>query len=292
MTLKELELFYLLCENPHVSQLSRKLELSQSAISLAIKSLEKKLEEPLFDRLGKKLVLNERGRIFKEKTYESFLSLRDAENFFKEAKISGILNIASSKTIGNFILPKIIFDYLSMYKNIGINKEIINSARIMQMVKDGQLDMGFIEIICKDEDIIKEILCEDDLIVVSCDESLANELYLDELFSKKWILREKGSGTRDVFLREIADVTTNLDVFMEYSDFEEIKMFLDGNPEIITCISKVAVLKELKAKQLKEIKLKNITIKRNFYCIYHRQKYQSKLFDSFKTFVTNRFKSL
>ena len=158
MTLKELELFYLLCENPHVSQLSRKLELSQSAISLAIKSLEKKLEEPLFDRLGKKLVLNERGRIFKEKTYESFLSLRDAENFFKEAKISGILNIASSKTIGNFILPKIIFDYLSMYKNIGINKEIINSARIMQMVKDGQLDMGFIEIICKDEDIIKEIL--------------------------------------------------------------------------------------------------------------------------------------
>ncbi|PHR74424.1 MAG: LysR family transcriptional regulator [Arcobacter sp.] len=292
MTLKELELFYLLCENPHVSQLSRKLELSQSAISLAIKSLEKKLEEPLFDRLGKKLVLNERGRIFKEKTYESFLSLRDAENFFKEAKISGILNIASSKTIGNFILPQIIFDYLSMYKNIGINKEIINSARIMQMVKDGQLDMGFIEIICKDEDIIKEILCEDDLIVVSCDESLSNELYLDELFSKKWILREKGSGTRDVFLREIADVTRDLDVFMEYSDFEEIKMLLESNPEIITCISKVAVLKELKAKQLKEIKLKNITIKRNFYCIYHRQKYQSKLFDSFKIFVANRFKSL
>ncbi len=292
MTLKELELFYLLCENPHVSQLSRKLELSQSAISLAIKSLEKKLEEPLFDRLGKKLVLNERGRIFKEKTYEHFLSLIDAENFFKEAKISGILNIASSKTIGNFILPQIIFDYLSMYKNISINKEITNSARIMQMVKDGKLDMGFIEIICKDEDVIKEVLCEDDLIVVSCDESLANELYLDELFSKKWILREKGSGTRDVFLRDIADVTTNLDVFMEYSDFEEIKMLLEKNPEIITCISKVAVLKELKAKQLKEIKLKNITIKRNFYCIYHKQKYQSKLFDSFKTFVANRFKNL
>jgi len=292
MTLKELELFYLLCENPHVSKLSRKLELSQSAISLAIKSLEKKLEEPLFDRLGKKLVLNERGRIFKEKTYEHFLSLIDAENFFKEAKISGILNIASSKTIGNFILPQIIFDYLSMYKNISINKEITNSARIMQMVKDGKLDMGFIEIICKDEDVIKEVLCEDDLIVVSCDESLANELYLDELFSKKWILREKGSGTRDVFLRDIADVTTNLDVFMEYSDFEEIKMLLEKNPEIITCISKVAVLKELKAKQLKEIKLKNITIKRNFYCIYHKQKYQSKLFDSFKTFVANRFKNL
>jgi len=289
MTLKELELFYLLCENPHVSQLSRKLELSQSAISLAIKSLEKKLEEPLFDRLGKKLVLNERGRIFKEKTYKNFLSLRDAENFFKESKISGILNIASSKTIGNFILPQIIFDYLSMYKNISINKQITNSASIIQMVKDGKLDMGFIEIKCDDSLLIKEVMGEDDLIIVSSDNSLEDELYLDELFLKKWILREKGSGTRDVFLREIADVTARLDVFMEYSDFQEIKTLMEKNPEIITCISKVAVIKELKAKQLKEIKLKNIIIKRNFYCIYHKQKYQSKLFDSFKTYVSKNF---
>jgi len=49
------------------------------------------------------------------------------------------------------------------------------------------------------------------------------------------------------------------------------------------------VLKELQSKQLKEIKLKNITIKRNFYCIYHKQKYQSKLFDSFKTYVEKNF---
>jgi len=289
MTLKELELFYALCEDSHVSRLSRKLELSQSAISLALKSLEKKLEEPLFDRFGKKLVLNERGRIFKEKTYENYLSLRDAENFFKKDKISGVLNIASSKTIGNFILPKIVYDYLLMYENTTIKKKITNSASIIQMVKDGKLDMGFIEIQCKDAELIKEVLGEDELIVVSCDEELNNEVYLDELYSKKWILREKGSGTRDVFIKEISDVTTSLDVFMEYTDFEEIKMLLEKNPEIITCISKVAVLKELKTKQLKEIKLKNINIKRNFYCIYHKQKYKSKLFNSFKTFVKKSF---
>jgi len=289
VTLKELELFYALCEDSHVSRLSRKLELSQSAISLALKSLEKKLEEPLFDRLGKKLVLNERGRIFKEKTYENYLSLRDAENFFKKDKISGVLNIASSKTIGNFILPKIVYDYLLMYENTTINKKITNSASIIQMVKDGKLDMGFIEIKCKDAELIKEVLGEDELIVVSCDEELNNEVYLDELYYKKWILREKGSGTRDVFIKEISDVTPSLDVFMEYTDFEEIKMLLEKNPEIITCISKVAVLKELKSKQLKEIKLKNINIKRNFYCIYHKQKYKSKLFNSFKIFVKKSF---
>ena len=52
---------------------------------------------------------------------------------------------------------------------------------------------------------------------------------------------------------------------MEYSDFQEIKMLLEKKTDVITCISKVAVLKELKEKLLKEVKLKNITIKRNFY---------------------------
>lgn len=292
MTLKELELFYLLCENTHISGLSRKLGMSQAAISLAIKSLEKKLEEPLFDRLGKKLVLNERGRIFKDKTHQHYLSLKDAQKNFKEVKISGILNIAASKTIGNFILPQIVFDYLSLHQNISIKKQITNSTRIIQMIKEGKLDLGFIEIIPKDEDIIKEVLGQDDLIVVSCDENLPNELYLDELLYKKWILREKGSGTRDVFLKEIGEISASLDIFMEYSDFEEIKMLLVNNKEIITCISKVAVQKELKTKHLKEINLKNISIKRNFYCIYHKQKYKSKLFNSFKLFVKKRFKQL
>ena len=124
MTLKELELFYKLCENPHVSNLSKKIGLSQSAISLAIKSLERKLGEPLFDRIGKKLILNERGRVFKDKTYESFLSLRDAENFFKDENISGSLHIASSKTIGDFIMPQVIFDFMLKYQEIKIKKEI------------------------------------------------------------------------------------------------------------------------------------------------------------------------
>jgi len=81
VTLKELELFYHLCDNPHVSQLAQKIDMSQSAISLAIKSLEKKLDEPLFDRIGKKLILNDRGRRFKEKTYHHFLALKNLEPY-------------------------------------------------------------------------------------------------------------------------------------------------------------------------------------------------------------------
>ena len=288
MTLKELELFYYLCDNPHISQLAKKISMSQSAISLAVKSLEKKLSEPLFDRVGKKLILNERGRIFKEKTYHHFLALQEAENFFKKDKISGILKIASSKTIGNFIMPQVIFDFLSKYPHTTIHKDIKNSAEIIKMVIDGKIDMGFIESKCNEVDIKKEKIGKDRLIVISSDKKLSDKtFYIDQLFSKKWLLREKGSGTREIFLSKLGTLSESIEIFMEFSEFEEIKILLEKNQETITCISEYAVSKELKRAELFEVRLKNLAFERDFYLIYHKNKYKSRLLKEFQKFVKN-----
>lgn len=285
MTFKELELFYALCDNPHISQLSADIRLTQSAISLAIKSLEKKLGEPLFDRIGKKLVLNERGRVFKDNTYHAFLSLQDAQNLFKEDKVSGTIRIASSKTIGNFIMPQIIYDFLHVNKNITIQSQNKNSTQIMELLKEGKIDMGFIESEIEDTQIIKERLAQDDLIVVSSDKSLKKALFIDELFYKKWILREEGSGTREVFLKHLGKSVKELKVFMEFSDFGEIKLLLQNNKDAISCLSKHVVTKEIAQNSLLHVKIKNIEFKRNFYCVYHKKKYISKALEIFKKFV-------
>ena len=84
MTFKELNFFYQLCDKSQVTNLAKELNISQSAISLAIKSLEEKLDETLFDRIGKKLILNERGRYFKEQTYSHYLALMDAKTIFRK----------------------------------------------------------------------------------------------------------------------------------------------------------------------------------------------------------------
>jgi len=289
MTFKELELFFYLCENTHISQLAKKISLSQSAISLAIKSLENKLGEPLFDRIGKKLILNERGRLFKEKTYHNFFALKDAGTFFKSDKLSGILHIASSKTIGDFIMPTIVFDFLGEYPNVKIDKSINNSSEIIEKIKNGSLDIGFIEVDSHDENIIQEYIKSDEMVIVTSDKTLPKEVYLDELNTKKWILREEGSGTRTEFLKGIGSLSNELNIFMEYRDFQEVKNLLKNNPEAITCISKISVKQELEQGELVEVKLKNITIKREFNCIYHTHKYKSKLLDEFKRFTIENF---
>ncbi len=290
MTLKELDLFYALTENPHVSQLAKERNISQSAVSLAIRSLEKKLSEPLFDRIGKKLILNERGRFFKERTYEHFLVLKEAQHCFTDHKLAGRLYIASSKSIGEFIMPQILYDFHSEHTDVTLSHNIRNSADILKALMEGTIDIGFVETVCKEADLIKHTLGTDQLIVVSSDPDLANKTYyIDQLFTRKWLLREEGSGTREVFLNRLGTLAKSLPVFMHFHEFEEVKTLLRNNKEAITCISRYAVQKALKNKELYEVTLHNMTFERNFYMVYHKNKYQSKLFDTFTDFAKKAF---
>ncbi len=286
MTLKELNIFYKLSNNTHISSLAKELNLTQSALSLSLKSLENKLGVKLFDRIGKRLILNDNGREFKSKTYEYFLKLKDAQNLFTKNRISGELNIAFSKTLGEFVMPQTIFDFLVKFPHVKINRDIQNSTNIIKMVKNGDIDMGFIESDCNETVVIKEKIGQDSLEIVTSDTNLKDRTYyIDELFKKRWILREKGSGTREIFLDALGSLSKEIDVFMEFREFEEAKTLLCNNPDVITCISKHVVKKELQRGELFSIKLKNLEIKRDFFMLYHKNKYKSKLFSEFKKFI-------
>ena len=287
MTLKELNFFYKLCENPQVTQVASELNISQSAISLAIKSLENSLNEQLFDRIGKKLILNEKGKYFKEKTLPSYLALMDASTIFQENKLAGNIKIAASKTISNYIMPNIYYDFLSKYKDVKLDILTINSSSIIDKILKNELDIGLIEVDTQNSSLIKEKLADDELIVVSSDEKHPQIAFIDAI-KKRWILREIGSGTREIFMNKIGEISKELDIFMQLQDFEEIKTIVLNNKNTVTVLSKVIVEKELKQKKLFEIKLKNIEFKREFYLVYHKDKTKNLLFETFIEFIKSR----
>ena len=288
MTLKELHFFYKLSENPQVTQVANELNISQSAISLAIKSLENSLNEQLFDRIGKKLILNEKGKYFKEKTLPYYLKLIDAQNIFLENKLVGNIKVAASKTISNYIMPNIYFDFLTKYEDVKLDILTINSSKIIDMILKSQLDIGLIEVDFENSSLIKEKLCDDELVVVTSDEKQEKTAFIDNI-NKKWILRETGSGTREIFINTIGEIANDLDIFMQLQDFEEIKTIILNHPNTVTAISKVAVKKELEEKKLFQIKLKNLELKREFYLVYHKEKTKNLLFETFVEFIKSRF---
>ncbi len=288
MTLKELNFFYKLSDNPQVTQVAQELKISQSAISLAIKSLENKLEEQLFDRVGKKLILNERGRYFKEKTLPHYLAIIDSQKLFQKNKLAGNMKIASSKTISNYLMPDIYYEFLSKYSDVKFDISTINSTKIIENILNSNLDIGLIEIDINNSNLIKQKLCDDELIIVTSDENAPKIAFIDTI-NKKWILRETGSGTREVFINSLGKYAQDISIFMELQDFEEIKTILIDNKDTITAISKNAVKKELESKKLFQIKLKNFEFKREFHIVYHKDKSTNLLFQTFIDFLKSKF---
>ena len=288
MTLKELSFFYKLCENPQVTQVALELNISQSAISLAIKSLENSLNEQLFDRIGKKLILKEKGKYFKEKTFSHYLALIDAQNIFQENKLAGNIKIAASKTISNYVMPNIYYNFLTKYRDVKMDILTINSSKIIDKILKSQLDIGLIEVDTQNSSLIKEKLCDDELIIVTSDENYPKVAFIDTI-KKRWILRETGSGTREIFINQLGEISKELDIFMQLQDFEEIKTILLNNPNTVTAISKVIVQKELKEKKLFQIRLKNLELKREFYLVYHKEKSKNLLFETLIEFIKSRF---
>ena len=131
----------------------------------------------------------------------------------------------------------------------------------------------------------------DELIVVSTDKALSGECFIDTLQDKKWVLREEGSGTREVFLDYVKDKVEHINVFLELGHTESIKSLL-LNHQCLTCISKISVKNEIENKTLIHIPLKNFECKRNFYMIYHKDKYRSELFEKFVYFTKSMMSSM
>ncbi len=280
LTLRQMEIFLNVVASGHLTNVAKEMNLSQSAVSMSIKEMENILGRPLFDRINKKLVLNEMGRAFHKEVEPIFKKLSDIEYEFQNSENKGMIRVGASTTIVDYLMPSIICSYMSSYPDVKISLKEGNTKEISELIKSGEIDVGFVEGFVGGSDIIKEQIGVDELIVVTSQEELAKPCYIDELARKRWVLREEGSGTREVFLNYIKDKVDDLNIFFELGHTESIKSIL-MNRECLTCISKISVENELREKKLYHVPVKNFECKRDFLMIYHKDKYHSTLFDKF-----------
>ncbi len=291
LTLRQMEIFLNVVREGHLTNVAKAMGLSQSAISMSIKELENILGSPLFDRINKKLILNEMGRSFEKEIAPIIKKLNDIEFEFKNTVNKGMIRVGASTTIVDYLMPPIICSYMNNYPDVKVGLKEGNTQHIVELIKNGEIDVGFIEGRVNDPEIIKEVIGVDELIVVTTDTSLNEPCFIDTLQDKKWVLREEGSGTRDVFLDYIKDKVDHINIFLELGHTESIKSLL-MNHQCLTCISKISVKSEIKHNKLIRVPLKNFECKRNFLMIYHKDKYQSELFEKFIYFTKTMIRQM
>lgn len=285
LTLRQMEIFLNVVKSGHLTNVAKDMSLSQSAISMSIKELESILGRPVFDRINKKLVLNEVGRAFHKEIDPIFKKLSDIEYEFKNSENKGMIRVGASTTIVDYLMPSIICAYMSAYPDVKITLKEGNTQEIADMIKEGSIDVGFVEGFVSGSDIIKEKIGVDELLVVTENSAIANApaAYIDEFAQMRWVLREEGSGTREVFLDYIKEKVDDLNIFLELGHTESIKSILK-NRECLTCISKISVDRELSEGKLFQVNVKNFECKRDFLMLYHKDKYHSALFEKFVFF--------
>ncbi|MCR6574059.1 LysR family transcriptional regulator [Campylobacter insulaenigrae] len=278
MTFKQIKYFQALSKNLNLRSCAKELNITQAALSLAIFELEKNLNVKLFDRNSKFLSLNEKGKVFLKQIsplifeFERIQKQMQDDNFYE-------LSMKVSQNIGIYLLCGVLD---KKDDNIKLDLTLDNSKNIIKSVLEKEIDLGVIEGICKDKDLRKIKICDDELIVVSKN-YFNKDFFIDELKNFKWLSREKGSGAREVFLNALPK-GVDLKLIYELNSTAMIKELVKkGN--FLAVLPKFSVKEELENKKLFQIRLKNFKISRELFVIYHKSKEPNKKFINFCEFL-------
>lgn len=289
ITLKQLEVFIAIARSESVSHAAKKVCLTQSACSMALKVLEKQLNTILFDRHDKQLTLNEHGRFLLIKAENIIAQVKEFQTLSLEKSentLHGHLIVGASSTIGNYILPKIISEFIALFPHIKFTVRVSNTEKVIEQVRKFEIDIGLIEGECLAEEIEVQRWMIDELVIIASPGyplKRKQPLKLKDLLNNPWILRESGSGTRQQFEKAVGK---KISPFMEFSHTEAIKKAVQAGLGL-SCLSKVTVADELQNKNLLELKSPSLNLNRHFYVLVHRNKYKTVILTEFLNSLLN-----
>ena len=278
MTLRHLEIFLALARTPRMREVGERHFISQAAVSSALRDFEAELGVPLFDRVGRGILLNDKGRLLAERLAPLYTQLNNALGLARSDALAGRLCIGASTTLADFVLPQILYDFKMRHSDVEIECESGNTADIVRHVESGKLDVGFVEGEVLQLSVTVTPLGRETLVVVSSDSSLAcsGPHSVAGLMDRHWLLREPGSGTRETFLRQLSPRGLRPEVFFEFGHNDPIKLLL-RNPDTLSCLSPRVVERELRAGELFVVPVADAVFVRSFYRVEHKSRAFSRL---------------
>lgn len=291
VTLRQFEIFIAVAETAQVTKASKKLFLTQSAVSMALAELENQLGGPLFDRHGRSLLLNDRGRYLLPLAKRLIFQIRNIESMLTEKKesVAGSLEIVASSSIGNYVLPYPVSLFMRMHPEVRINMMVANTRQAERLVAQGVMDLGFVEGSVVADAVRRTPWFEDELrIVVSSAHPLANKESFsipDDLEETAWVFREEGSGTAETFKSRLGNYAALLNIVTRMGHTEAIKKAVEAGVGA-ACLSELTICRETEYGWLKSLPATGIDMRRQLSIIQHQDKMTTRLMEEFLRFCS------
>ena len=285
MTLRHMMIFRAVCEAEYnTTQAAQMLHITQPAISLAIKELEQYYGLRLFDRIGRRLQITDSGKLFLQ--YATHISelFNDMETGLRDWGTKGILRVGASITIGSQFLPGYVKAFSNLCPGIDVRAIVEQGERLEKKLLENELDVALTEGIVHDANIVSEAYLEDHLsIICAADKGWqqGQSVSMEEFKKQRFLLREPGSGTREVFDRTIAQAGLSITPIWEaMSTTALVNAVINGLG--IAVLPHRMILPALKHGLIVTVKVQELQFRRNFYITYHKNKF---LTEAAKTFM-------
>lgn len=278
MNFHQLHIFYTVAERGSFSAAAQALHMSQPAVTMQVQALEEYFGTKLLIRSTKRMELSEAGRTllpFARRSLELSQATDAAMAAFSN-KLQGRLQLGASLTIGEYELPRLLGPFGREYPDISIMLKVMNTTQILEEIASHQLNFGLIEAPVEHPDMVLDAVMEDELkLIVPSSHPLAQRedaIYLKDVLTYPFVLREKGSGTRKVMedvLLERGHDPESIQTVMELGSTGAVKSAVEEGLGI-TMLSTSTVKHETVLGLVKMIDIADASFKRNFYSIHLR----------------------
>jgi len=289
MDIHHLRVFASVFKNKSFSKASEELHLSQPTVSDHIKTLEEELRCRLFDRLSREIIPTKEAFLLIGKALEVIENLEGIKDLLNESRkdMTGHLMIGASTIPGTYILPELSASFRREHPSVFFEIIVSDSQRIVDKVSEHDLTIGIVGAKIEARNIQYTAFLHDELIAIGSPKIAKHSIHIDDLAQIPMIIREKGSGTRREFEKILEDAGFDihqLPVAGIFGSTDAVKQAAKEGMGI-AIVSRRSVRDELKCNILKEIRIKDVDMKRQFYIITHMKRTLPHLYKTFLEYL-------
>lgn len=288
---RRLQVFYTVARLLSFTKAAETLHMTQPAVTFQVRQLEEHFNTRLFDRTHNRISMTEAGRKvfgYAERIFELYAEMDDRVRELT-GDMSGALSIGASTTIAEYMLPTLLGDFKSKYPDVNLQLKVSNTEGIVSMVENNVIDVGVVEAPVNNKNLSVEVCRMDQLVVITPPKhplATKTSIHIDEVLEYPFVLREEGSGTRDViaeYLEGMGKRSSDMNITMELGSPEAIKGAVEASMGI-SIVSRATILKELQLGSLVAIPL-DPPLERPFSFVRQKQKFRHRIMDELLDFA-------
>lgn len=277
------------------SEVAKRLSISQPAVSFQIQALERDLGIRLIDRRQKSITMTQAGKRLlhfaelvekeRDRLVYDLSQLRD--------EVTGDLAISASTIPGEFLLPPILAEFKRLHPAITTRMMISDSLAVISRIQNNEYEIGFCGALPEGTDLTAFKIAEDEIVLIVFPEhpfAERQKVSFGELQKESLILREETSGTQrsleSLLLKagfDLGRCTPSLVLGSTQAVISAVEAGIG-----IAFVSNLAINKSLTLRLVKVVGIKGLRLRRNFYCIYRKERIVSRLLKEFIAFVESR----